>query len=134
MEQSKINRGDLENIHVLVAEDDPINMIIAEKILKAKNATVTKAVNGFEAVELLNNGLQPDLVLLDLEMPRMDGYKAVEKIKEKLPAIPVLAFTAFIFDKRTEAELIQKGFTDSISKPFHPEIFYAKIFKALGIC
>src|ERR1700704_5852130 len=91
---------DFKNIHILVAEDDPINLIVAAKILESKNATVLKASNGYEAVKLLNDGRHADLVLLDLEMPVMDGYSAVKKIKEKFPNIPVLAFTATILDKK----------------------------------
>jgi CheY-like chemotaxis protein len=127
---SKQEISDLTGIRVLIAEDDPIHMMIAEKILQSKNAIVLKASNGYEAVKLLDDGSYADIILLDLEMPEMDGYIALEKIKEKFPSIPVLAFTASILDKKMQTSLLQKGFTDSIPKPFKPEIFCNKIFAA----
>jgi CheY-like chemotaxis protein len=118
-------------MRVLIAEDDSIQMMIAEKILHSKNAIVLKATNGLEAVKLVDNGANADIILLDLEMPVMDGYTALGKIKEKLPSVPVLAFTANVLDKEMQASLLQKGFTGSISKPFKPEVFCNTIFAAL---
>jgi CheY-like chemotaxis protein len=123
--------SDFTNMHILIAEDDPIHMMIAEKILKSKNAIVLKAVNGYEAVKLIDDGSYADVILLDLEMPEMDGYTALEKIKEKLPAVPILAFTANVLDKKFHTSLLRKGFTDSIPKPFKPEVFYNIISAAL---
>jgi len=130
-ELSKNEIADLTGMRVLIAEDDPIHMMIADKILQLKNAIVSKAMNGYEAVKLLDDGLRADIILLDLEMPEMDGYTALEKIKEKFPSVPVLAFTANVLDKKMHTSLLQKGFTDSIPKPFKPEIFCNKIFVAL---
>ena len=122
----------LSGMRVLIAEDDPIHMMIAEKILHSKNATVLKATNGFEAVKLVNDGANANIILLDLEMPEMDGYTALEKIKEKLPSVPVLAFTANVLDKKMQASLLQKGFAGSIPKPFKPEVFCNTILAALN--
>jgi CheY-like chemotaxis protein len=122
----------LAGMRVLIAEDDPIHMMIAEKILHSKNATVLKATNGSEAVKLVNDGVNANIILLDLEMPEMDGYTALEKIKEKLPSVPVLAFTANVLDKKMQASLLQKGFAGSIPKPFKPEVFYNTILAALN--
>src|SRR4051812_34852381 len=91
---SKQEICDLTGMCVLIAEDDSIHMMIAEKLLRSKNATVFKATNGYEAVKLVDNGFYADIILLDLEMPEMDGYTALRRIKEKLPSVPVLAFTA----------------------------------------
>jgi CheY-like chemotaxis protein len=118
-------------MRVLIAEDDSVHMMIAEKILHSKNATVVKATNGYEAVKLVDDGANADIILLDLEMPEMDGYAALEKIKEKLPSVPVIAFTANVLDKKMQASLLQKGFAGSIPKPFKPEVFCNTIFAAL---
>lgn len=120
---------DLSQKTILVAEDDPVNMMIAVKILERKKATVVKAINGYDALLKLSDHANTDLVLLDLEMPEMDGYLTVKKIREQNMAIPVIAFTAAYLDEELQNLLKKKGFTDSIPKPFIPETFYSKIFK-----
>ncbi len=122
---------DFTNISILIVEDDFISMMILTKMLEIKNATVSKASNGDEAVQLLNAGQLIDLVILDLEMPVMNGYIAIEKIKKQFPVLPVLAFTASILDAPMLAALKQKGFADVIPKFCKPDLFYAKIFRAL---
>lgn len=123
---------DLTGVNILVAEDDPISMIIVSKMLDIKNASVFEAENGDEAIEMLNDTPNVNVVLLDLEMPKMNGYVAVKKIKEQYPSLPVLAITANLIDKKMETSLSESGFTDSISKPFKPEVFYSKILNALN--
>src|SRR4051794_5239062 len=104
-------------------------MLIVSKMLDIKNASVVEAENG--AIELLDEAQNIAVVLLDLEMPIMNGYVAIKKIKEKFPSMPVLAITANLIDRHLEKTLSKDGFTDSISKPFTPEVFYGKIFEAL---
>ena len=123
---------DLTGVNILVAEDDPISMIIVSKMLDIKNASVFEAENGDEAIELLNETPDVNVVLLDLEMPKMNGYVAVKKIKEQYPSLPVLAITANLIDKKMETSLFENGFNDAISKPFKPEVFYSKILNALN--
>lgn len=123
---------DLTGVNILVAEDDPISMIIVSKMLDIKNASVLEAENGDEAIELLNESPNVNVVLLDLEMPKMNGYVAVKKIKEQHPSLPVLAITANLIDKKMATSLSENGFTDAISKPFKPELFYSKILSALN--
>jgi CheY-like chemotaxis protein len=119
--------------HILIAEDEPINMLVCFKMLQACNATVSKAVTGNEVIQILNEGIKPDLILLDIKMPEMDGYITLEIIKEIYPDIIVLAFTASLIDAETERFLIHKGFSGIIPKPFKPEFFYEKISAALGM-
>lgn len=122
---------DLSGVNILIAEDDPISMLIVSKMLDIKNASVLEAENGAEAIEILDDTSNINVVLLDLEMPTMNGYVAVKKIKEKFPSLPVLAITANLIDKNMQTSLSKNGFTDSISKPFKPEVFYDKILRAL---
>ncbi len=67
-----------------------------------------------------------DLILLDLEMPEMDGVAALREIKKINPEVPILAFTASAYDNML-ADLLQKGFIDFIPKPFRPEDLHGKI-------
>jgi CheY-like chemotaxis protein len=115
----------LEGIRVLLAEDNPVNMSIAKRFLNKWGITVTEAVNGRVAVEQFERG-QFDLVLLDLEMPEMDGTAALRVIKKIDPEVPILAFTAAVYDNML-ADLLQKGFLDFIPKPFRPEDLHNKI-------
>lgn len=121
------------NKKILVAEDDAINRMIAIKILELKKANVITAANGKEAVEMLSANKGIDVVLLDLEMPVMNGYEALIKMRERFPELPIIAFTAAVSDGQTEEHLKEKGFTSCIPKPFSPEIFYAKIYDSLKV-
>lgn len=116
---------DLVNLRILVAEDNPINMIVARKTLEKKGIIVTEAVNGQVAVEKMMKE-DFDLVMLDLEMPVMDGKTAIKELKKINDNIPVIAFTAAVYENMRE-ELKEYGFTDFMHKPFKPEDLYRKI-------
>ncbi|MBG9376299.1 response regulator [Panacibacter sp. DH6] len=120
-------RTDFSGKHILIADDEPINMMIAGKMLVAKNAAISKAANGHELLQQLSLGLRPDLILLDINMPGLDGYMTVRRIKEHYPELIVFAFTAFFIDDEMEQELIEKGFSGVMQKSYKPEIFYDKI-------
>lgn len=122
----------LENKHVLVAEDDPVNMMVATKILESKKATVHKASNGLEVINLLHGNGKIDFVLMDLEMPLMSGYEAICQIRKEYPSLPVIAFTAAMMDKHLEAQLLKSGFNACIAKPFKPDSFFSKITEVIS--
>ena len=86
---------------------------------------VHEATNGREALEQFKSN-QYDVLLIDLEMPEMDGATAVKEIRKLNSSIPAVAFTAAVYDNM-QADLLQKGFTDFIHKPFRPEDLHAKI-------
>ncbi|MFT3936619.1 MAG: response regulator [Chitinophagaceae bacterium] len=115
----------MEGTRILLAEDNPVNMAIAKRFLKKWGIQLTEATNGKIAVEEFNKG-EFDLVLLDLEMPEMDGATALKEIRKTNPIIPILAFTAAAYDNML-ANLLQKGFIDFIPKPFRPEDLHGKI-------
>jgi CheY-like chemotaxis protein len=115
----------LDGTRILLAEDNPVNMAVAKRFLKKWGVEVTEAVNGKMAVEEFRKG-EFDLVLLDLEMPEMDGAAALLAIRKINPEIPILAFTAAAYDNML-ADLLQKGFIDFIPKPFRPEDLHGKI-------
>lgn len=109
--------ADLSGIRILIAEDNPINLLIARKMLLDQNAVITTCTNGLEALETLSKNEDFDIILLDLEMPVMDGYTAIIEIVKNYSGIPVLAFTASLLDREMIAHLMELGFIDYISKP-----------------
>ncbi len=115
----------LPGAKVLIAEDNPVNMSIAKRFLQKWGIEVTEAVNGRIAVEKFKAGFF-DLLLIDLEMPEMDGTAAMREIRKLNPQIPVIAFTAAVYDNM-QSDLLQKGFADFIPKPFRPEDLHNKI-------
>lgn len=121
--------SDLQGIRILLAEDNMINMMIAKKFLEDKNAILTTVENGQLALDCLQRNNLYDIILLDLEMPVMDGYTAITELRKKCPNIPVLAFTAALMDQDMLQKLLQLGFLDYISKPFQPLDLYAKVRK-----
>lgn len=124
-ETVSIEPDSLQGLRVLVAEDNPVNMSVARRFLSRWGVDVEEAVNGKEAVEKFS----PDrfhLLLFDLEMPEMDGTAALLEIRKVDGRVPVLAFTAAVYDD-IEQDLLQKGFTDFIHKPFRPNDLFRKI-------
>ena len=120
----------LGGVQVLVAEDNPVNLSVAKRFLQKWGITVTEATNGKEAVDKYRPGLF-DVLLLDLEMPEMDGATALNEIRKIDPNVPIIAFTAAVYDN-IHADLINKGFTDFIHKPFRPEDLHNKISNQLN--
>ena len=115
---------------ILVAEDDDINYLIVEKILKADAYNLIRAENGREAVDICNSNSKIDLVLLDLKMPVMDGLEAMSLIRGVRPALPFIALSAYAFDTDRK-NAIEKGCVDYISKPFSKNELLAVLRKHL---
>ena len=103
---------------ILVAEDNDSNYILMNYILK-KHYEYFRARNGQEAVELAETE-KPDLILMDLKMPVMDGLEATRLIKAKTPDLPIIALTANAFDSDRHAAL-EAGCDDFLSKPVSSE-------------
>jgi len=125
-EESETERD--EKIRILVVEDNIANRYLVKELLKKyKGVDVDEASNGFEALDLLEKKSY-DLILLDLQMPKMDGYETLMHIKQnkKLKNIPVIAFTAMAFKKEID-KLKEMGFSDVILKPINMENFLNKI-------
>lgn len=125
LEDNTKNFDSLEGIRLLIAEDNPVNLSIAKRFLTKWGIKVSEATNGREALAQFKKGTF-DLLLIDLEMPEMDGATALKEIRKIDASIPAVAFTAAVYDNM-HADLLQKGFTDFIHKPFRPEELHAKI-------
>ena len=114
---------------ILVAEDNDSNYILMNYILK-KHYEYFRARNGQEAVELAETE-KPDLILMDLKMPVMDGLEATRLIKAKTPDLPIVALTANAFDSDRHAAL-EAGCDDFLSKPVNAEKCIQTIAKFIG--
>ncbi len=118
----------LAGIHVLLAEDNAINQEVAKGLLGTEGIAVDIANNGREAVEMVAVR-RYDAVLMDMQMPEMDGYEASRKIREDtaFDALPIIAMTAHAMVGDRE-KCLEAGMNDFVTKPIDPE----KLFEALG--
>lgn len=124
-EKKVSNLRSLKGTRILVAEDSPLNMTITRKFLERWDVIIHEATNGKEAVELFEKN-EYDLLLIDLDMPLMDGYQALAEVRKQDENIPAIAFTAAVFPNMLE-QLMSKGFNDFMQKPFRPEDLHKKI-------
>jgi signal transduction histidine kinase/CheY-like chemotaxis protein len=113
------------DIKVLIAEDNMINQKVAKQIIQKWGVTVSVVDNGEQAVNFFKTDMV-DIILMDLDMPIMDGYEATALIKHQYPDLPIIALTAASFDDM-ENFLIKKGFDDVVQKPFLPKTLYFKL-------
>ncbi len=114
---------------ILVAEDDDLNYKILETIIKRNNGEIIRAEDGKRAVEYTKEHAF-DLVLMDIQMPEMNGYEATREIKKMNVRLPIIAQTAFaMMDERTKC--IDAGCDDYIVKPLNIEELQGKISKFL---
>jgi polar amino acid transport system substrate-binding protein len=114
--------------HVLLAEDNKINQQVAEELLTQAGLKVTIANNGREALEMLNSKDVYEAVLMDMQMPEMDGYEATRAIRQNLEfaELPIIAMTANVMAGDRE-KCIEAGMNDHVAKPIEPD----KLFKTL---
>lgn len=117
---------------VLLAEDDPVNQIVATGILERAGLAVDVAADGAEAVAMAA-GTEYRLVLMDLQMPRLDGLEATRAIRAT-PAgreLPIVALSAFAFDE-DRRRCLEAGMNDHVSKPIDPVLLLRTLKRWLG--
>jgi two-component system sensor histidine kinase/response regulator len=123
--------GRLRGARILLTEDNDINQQIAVELLEGAGATVKVANNGREAVDILSNGPQPppfDVVLMDLQMPEMDGYQATAKLRTdaRFADLPIIAMTAHATMEEKQ-RCLATGMNDHISKPIDPDNLFGTV-------
>jgi len=117
---------DLKGSRILLVEDNKVNQFLANALLKTWNAVVDISEDGLDAVNRMKEE-KYDLVLMDLQMPIMDGFEATEHIREQLKLdLPVVGLSANALNGERERSL-EAGMNDYVSKPFQPELLYSKI-------
>lgn len=105
-----------EKVTLLIAEDNESNYMLFESILSSHYKLI-HAWDGVEAVELFNEH-NPQLVIMDINMPRMDGYEATREIRKKSTTVPIIAVTAYAFASDKE-RIMENGFNSYVSKPIN---------------
>ncbi|HYZ84656.1 MAG TPA: response regulator [Bryobacteraceae bacterium] len=117
---------------VLVVDDNSASRDLVRAILKGAPYLIVEASHGQEALEKIRDE-QPDLVLLDIDMPVLNGFAVVRHIREdsRLAGLPVLAVTAFAMEGDREKALAA-GFTDYITKPVKARVLRKQVRELLG--
>ncbi|KAF5053295.1 Sensor histidine kinase RcsC [anaerobic digester metagenome] len=110
---------------ILMVEDDPVNMRFLTVLLTRTEADLLYASDGREAIEMIE-GNEVDLVLMDMQLPVMNGYEATRRIREIRPALPVIAQTANVLAEDRD-ECLQAGCNDYIPKPIDKNVLYRKV-------
>jgi signal transduction histidine kinase len=118
---------DIKGVRILIVEDNDINIAVLKSFLNKWNIRLMEAANGLQALELLKYH-SFDLILMDLEMPEMNGYSATKIIRQTNPTVPIIAFTATLLENM-DTLVTNDGFNDYILKPFKPGELKKKIEK-----
>ena len=136
-EQKDVSEKSIKGLYILLAEDNELNMEIAEFMLQNEGAVVTKAWNGQEAVELFEKSRpgEFDVILMDIMMPVMNGYEAAKMIRsldrEDAKEVPIIAMTANAFtEDRIRAK--EAGMDEHVAKPVDGELLVKVIHKLVS--
>lgn len=116
---------------ILIVEDNPVNMELFQDLLEMDGFVVKKAINGLEAIDRAKEEL-PDLILMDIQIPEMDGWEAIKILKEmsETQNIPIIALTAHAMEGDKE-KAMTLGCHSYISKPINTRTFASGIKKIL---
>ena len=121
------------NEWVLVVDDDVTNLKMASRILSSKDIRVSCAKSGEDAIKFLHDN-KPDIILMDVHMPDMDGFGTIEALKsdDAISDIPFIFLTADD-DRDTEIRGIEAGAMDFIRKPFIPQVLILRVQNAIEL-
>lgn len=124
----------LSGFKVLLAEDNEINLQLAKELLESQGMSVDEAKTGKQALELFEDSLQGtyDLVLLDLQMPELDGFEVTKRIRAKAPNIPIIAMTARTLALEKQ-QCFDAGMNGHIAKPIDVDALFATLKRCLNV-
>ncbi len=128
VEQLPLDQTMLKDIHILIVDDAPLNVLVAENMLKAFGAQCQSAKDGQEALNTLNQKPEPDLILMDVRMPVMDGLAATRAIRAHAhwANLPIIGLTgAAMVEDRKKA--LEAGMNELVTKPFNQRELLEKI-------
>jgi PAS domain S-box-containing protein len=135
--QRKVRRNapspDASGIRILLVEDNEVNQQVAAELLESAGADVRIANNGGEAVRILSEGDEPplfDVVLMDLQMPEMDGFTATRLLRAqpRLQGLPIIAMTAHALVEERQ-RCLDAGMNDHVRKPIDPDALFATLLR-----
>ncbi len=117
---------------ILIAEDNPVNRELLRELLENRGYSVVEACDGREALRMVEE-TQPDILLLDIGMPILDGYAVARKIREnpRFAALPILAVTAYAMQGDRE-KVLNSGFDGYLSKPVSSSLLEAELARILN--
>ncbi len=120
-----------ENVRILVVEDNYMNKVLVKELLQVHGYGVLEASNGKEAVDMAE-AHQPDIILMDINLPEMDGMESTHIIKsrESTKGIPVLALTASAM-KGDEEKFLKEGFDGYVPKPIQLTVLVGELERCL---
>lgn len=119
----------LNNVKVLIVEDNDMNQFLAENLLTSHGAAVEIAVDGYDALRKIDEK-KYDLILMDIQMPRIDGYEATQKIRQDNINVPIIAMTAHaMVDEKNKC--LEAGMNSYVTKPLKAEILLSTISSVL---
>jgi len=121
------------NLHALVVDDNQINRLLINKVLKKWGATADFAENGAEAVEKITTNHNYDVVLMDIHMPVMGGLEAAQAVRAMhddnyYQQLPIIALTASMLNNQM-SQILEAGMNDYVLKPFDPKVLFDKLSK-----
>ena len=115
---------------ILIAEDDNINFLLFQKMMQHKNYKIIRAINGQQAVDVCLSDPNIELVLMDIKMPIMNGFEALEQIRPMRPNLPIIAQTAYS-SSDDKIKIEEAGFNGYITKPLNRDNLFELINKYL---
>lgn len=116
----------LKGKKILIVEDDLSSRLYLNKILEKTEAILLNAGDGKEAIELVMNDPEIELILMDIQLPVMDGYTSAKKIRELRKEVKLIAQTAYSFTGDVE-DMVASGFDDFLIKPIYSEQLIKKL-------
>ena len=115
---------------ILVVEDEDLNVLYFKELFKDAKLNCLFAKDAKEAIQFVRDNSKIDLVLMDIKLPGMDGYKATRKVKEFRKDLPVIAQTARAYNE-DKIKCFEAGCDDYISKPINKDVLYDIMKKQL---